>query len=131
MLPQVLKLLVRLSAAAMLASSFILQRPSQTVGASRPLLSASSVYDLPPVRSAPRSFTIANMSSVLPYNIAAAAPSAMCDGNKYGREVKSSSCIDALEIIPDLERTVSFGPRHQGTFMLGSCIFRSQGHCLD
>ena len=45
--------------------------------------------------------------------------SATCDGNKYGREVKSGSCIDVLEIIPDLERPVSLGPRHQGSFMLG------------
>ena len=109
-------------AAVALGSSPIPQRPSQIAGAELSLASASSDNKLPTVQDTLSASPIAHIPLNLSYSSSAATPSAFCDGNKYGHEVKSSSCIDALEIIPDLERSVNFGPRHQGHFVLGLCI---------
>ena len=124
-------ILIYLSAAVARGSSSISQRPSQIKGADLPLASVSSDKEVPSVQDTLSAAPIAHLPLNLSYSSLAATRSALCDGNKYGHEVKSSSCIDALEIIPDLEKIVSFGPRHQGHFMLGSCILSCTGLCRD
>ena len=93
---------------------------AQTVEAKQPLASAVSRSGPGHVEAVTNHVPGTDWSSNLSHYESAVSVAAVCDGNKYGRDVISSSCIDALEIIPDLERTVSFGPRHQGTSMLGS-----------
>ena len=105
--------------------SFIIQRTSQSEGTNAALLSAFPGNIAAPARSTSDTIPLEQVfpnQSQYSSNMSGSTPSAACDGLKYGRDVKSSSCISALEIIPDLERPVSFGPRTQGSFMLGLYI---------
>ena len=111
------RFLLCIFAVARLTSSFTPQTPSQIAGASVPLVSGSTYFRVQPVQPA----VVSDPASDRSRNLSAAASAAVCDGNKYGFEVRSSSCIDALEIIPDIEKTVSVGPRQQGHFTLGAC----------
>ena len=105
-----------------LTSSLVLYHPLLNTDKLDLSLSASPDIAVPRAGIEPASVSLPQLALNLSRgssNLSVAIPSALCDGNRYGREVKSGSCIDALEIIPDLERTVSFGPRAQGSFMLG------------
>ena len=124
-MPPAYILLLHYSLLALVWTS-ILQRLPQTQDTRSSFLSAFPVNVVLPIPSTAENVPVAQLSSNLSRyesNVSATTPSAVCDGIRYGREVKSGSCIDALEIIPDLERTVSFGPRNQGSFMLGPCVF--------
>ena len=124
-------ILIYLSAAVARGSSSITQQPSQIKGANLPLASVSSDKQVPAVQDTLSAAPLAHLPLNFSYSSLSATRAALCDGKKYGHEVKSSSCIDALETIPDLERSVSFGPRHQGHSILGSCILSCTDLCRD
>lgn len=105
--------------------SSVIQRPSQIQGTNSALLSAFQGNIASPARLPADTIPLEHLfpnQNHYPSNLSATTPSAACDGFKYGNDVKAGSCIGALEIIPDLERAISFGPRNQGAFMLGLYI---------
>ena len=104
--------------------SFIVHRPSRIRDADTSLLSPPPGIIIPLLR--PTTHTISDAQVSSNFSRFSSKLSATCDGNKYGREVKSGSCIDVLEIIPDLERPVSLGPRNQGSFMLGLWVLTDE-----
>ena len=109
------------------------QRPSEVVDRYPSLAPLNSVDAAMRPKSSVNSLSLspANLSHLVS-SISITTTFALCDGSKYGNGVRAESCIDALEIIPDLGRAVSFGPRHTGSsalgtyFLIASCLEKSK-----